>query len=780
MGVWALSKAALEELFVKPRMVRWPGVLRRVMPLMTERAFQRFINYMAAVFLLALAIGAAIQLTFLHRAEKTRVDQQAAMALRLAGLELSRALLGTDHSATPRMPSSRDIARALKGVPQAMSTGHVWLVLDAGGTVRARWPGEALPEVTGQLAAHLPAGALNAARAAGQARLARITLPDGMEISAGSVPLSPWPGTLVVLRPVDAGMQVWRKSAWAIAGLFLLCASVIIALASAFNWQAARAAQADTTLAVATSRLDAALDQGRCGLWDWDVARGRIFWSRSMYSMLGVQAAGEYLSFGEIAARQHPQDLPLDQMVEAMLKEGRDSFDHEFRLRHASGHWVWLRARGAMTRGANASEPHLVGIAIDITAQKKADKASREAETRLREAIEAISESFVLWDGESRLVMCNSKYQQFHSLPPSVCQPGMAYEEVMKAARKPKVAKRHSILSDENDEEVIFEVQLDDGRWLQINERRVRDKGFVSVGTDITDLKRQQEELKRSEAELKATVAELENSRYELEQQRQRLADLANKYMMEKEKAEAAYRTKSAFLANMSHELRTPLNPIIGFAQVMRQQIYGPLHEKYLECAADIEGSARHLLDLVSDILDMSKIEAGKERLNPRDMDLAEAVAGSVSLIAEQARANGLTLEVAAPESLPWRADPLKIKQVLLNILSNAVKFTGPGGRVRLEMHELPGQVRISISDTGVGIAEEHLDKLGKPFEQVGGGFTARKGGSGLGLAISRSLVEMHGGTLEITSRLGEGTTVTVTLPGSPARTSSPKQARAS
>ena len=746
---------------------------------MTERAFQRLVNYLVAVFVLALAIGASIHLAQTYRASKNGAERTALLSLRLAGRELSRLLSGGQGGqATLRMPAREDLARVLGGIPGARSGGRRWLVLDNGGSVRARWPGTTQAGGSGgaerQILAQLPH------QGSGQTRLILVNLPDGRSFLMGAVSLTPWPGSLVVLQPGGAGMEGWLKSALAIGGWFLLCASVIIALASAFNWQAARAAQADTTLAVATSRLDAALDQGRCGLWDWDVARGRIFWSRSMYSMLGVQAGGEYLSFGEIAARQHPQDMPLDQMVETMLREGRGSFDHEFRLRHAAGHWVWLRARGAMTRSANADAPHLVGIAIDITAQKKADKANREAETRLREAIEAISESFVLWDGESRLVMCNSKYQQFHSLPPSACRPGMAYEEVMKAARKPKVAKRHSILSDENDEEVIFEVQLDDGRWLQINERRVRDKGFVSVGTDITDLKRQQEELKRSEAELKATVTELENSRYELEQQRQRLADLANKYMMEKEKAEAAYKTKSAFLANMSHELRTPLNPIIGFAQVMRQQIYGPLHEKYLECAADIEGSARHLLDLVSDILDMSKIEAGKEILRRENTDLSSIIRESIALISEEARKRGLVLETDCPESLPLVADPLKLKQVLLNILSNAVKFTESGGLIQVKAWQENGQAIAAITDTGIGIAAQHLEKLGRPFEQVGGGFTARKGGSGLGLAISRSLVEMHGGALEIASRLGEGTTVTVILPRSPAQTSSPRRATAS
>ena len=759
-----MQKAALEDLFVKERTIRWPGLLRHFLPLMTERSLQRLINYLIAVFLLALAIGTAIQLSSSHREGLRRERQQSVLHLRLAALELSRILGGRmDARGTLRMPTPEDIARALAAIPGAEAPRRAWMVLDAGGAIRAIWP-KGAAAFPGERARNRLAAFL-AAREAPSGQHVREMLAAGGKLKAAGVSLSPWPGQLVLVRPAGAGMEDWWKNALAIGGWFLLSGVVIGLLASAFNWQAGLTRHADSTLAVATSRLDAALDQGRCGLWDWDVARGRIFWSRSMYSMLGFQAAGEYMSFGEIAQRQHPEDQPLDEMVEVMLERGLESFDQEFRLKHADGHWVWLRARGAMTRAGGRDAPHLVGIAIDISEQKRADKANKEAETRLREAIEAISESFVLWDGESRLVMCNSKYQQFHSLPPSACQPGMAYEEVMKSARKPKVAKRHSIFSDENDEEVVFEVQLDDGRWLQINERRVRDKGFVSVGTDITDLKRQQGELERSEAELKATVTELENSRFELEQQRQRLADLANKYMMEKEKAEAAYRTKSAFLANMSHELRTPLNPIIGFAQVMREQIHGPLHEKYLQCATDIEGSAQHLLDLVSDILDMSKIEAGKEKLHPREMDLAGVLRESISLIGKGAREKALKVDTDIPASLPLVADPLKLKQVLLNILSNAVKFTGREGHVQVRAGMQKGQAVITIRDNGIGIAPQHLKKLGRPFEQVGGGFTAEKGGSGLGLAISRSLVEMHGGGLSIASTEGEGTTVTISLP---------------
>ncbi len=756
-----MSRPGLEELFVREQALRLPRAGQRLLLRAPDNAVRRFVNSLAIVFLLVMAAAMAFHLVSLRQMRAGEQMREAALHLRLAGMALSRAMSRAEKDGeTLRIPAAEDLKQALG--ERAALDGRVFLLADPAGRIVARWPEEGPAGAAS--GARLPPAMLKAAdETPGEVR--PLAPQEGRTLLAGAVRLAPWPGVLAVTQPMRGALGQWLDELEGLAGLILLSMVVIVALLTAFNWQHAVTSHAKTTLATATSRLDAALDRGRCGLWDWDVARGRIFWSRSMYSMLGMTAAGEYLSYGEIAQRQHPEDAPIEQIAERLLAEGRTAFEHDFRLRHEDGRWIWLRTRGALTTENKSGEPRLVGIAIDITDQKKAARASREAESRLRDAIETISESFVLWDAESRLVMCNSKYQQFHSLPPSACEPGTPYEEVMKAARKPKVNKRQSIHADENGEEVVVEVQLDDGRWLQINERRTRDRGFVSVGTDITELKRQQEQLERSERELRETVSKLEESRFEVEQKQQRLADLAERYMREKEKAEAAYRTKSEFLANMSHELRTPLNPIIGFAQSMQKGIFGEMPPKYREYAADIESSARHMFTLVTDILDMSKIEAGKVKLELKEADLAEIVAEAAHIMGGEAQNKGLSLEVEAQGPLPAVVDGLKIRQVLLNILSNAVKFTDKGGRVLLRMERREGEAIISVTDTGIGIPAGHIAKLGRPFEQVASQFSKSQGGSGLGLAISRSLVEMHGGTLEIESVEGEGTTVRLTLP---------------
>src|SRR5262245_11060073 len=578
--------------------------------------------------------------------------------------------------------------------------------------------------------------------------------------------LSPYPGSLLVIHPRDAVLGAWRSDVAQIVTLFVVTLGVLVLLGAAFHWQAARAAEADRTLSVATQRLDKALDRGRCGLWDWDIARGRIFWSKSMFDILGLEPQEDMLTYGAVAQRLHPDDQSIDALIDQMLRGGKPSIDQGVRMQHRAGHWVWLRARCELAAAPGEMAPHLVGIAIDITEQKLADRLNQEAEIRLKDAIEAISEAFVLWHADNRLVICNSKYQQFHSLPAHVCQPQTSYEDLARAAKEPLVRQRMALHGGELGDGQTFEVQLEDGRWLQINERRTKDGGFVSVGTDITALKLNEEKLLDSERELMNTVRDLQKSRLTLEQQSQRLADLAEKYSREKTRAEAANRSKSEFLANMSHELRTPLNAIIGFSEVMEQQIFGPITTpKYVDYARDIHRSGQYLLDVINDILDMSKIEAGRIKLEVARFDVVAMIEDALRMISPRALEGGVKIARALPLSLDITADRRALKQVLINILANGVKFTPEGGEVTVGVRGLRGATEIAISDTGIGIEASELPKLGRPFEQVENQFTKTRSGSGLGLAISKSLVELHEGTIEIDSEPGRGTTVTIVIP---------------
>jgi signal transduction histidine kinase len=228
---------------------------------------------------------------------------------------------------------------------------------------------------------------------------------------------------------------------------------------------------------------------------------------------------------------------------------------------------------------------------------------------------------------------------------------------------------------------------------------------------------------------------------------------------------EVASQHKSEFLANMSHELRTPLNAIIGFSEVLGERLFGELNEKQEEYLKDIHASGQHLLSLINDILDLSKIEAGRMELELTDFHLPTALDNALTLVRERAGRRGIALHMAADERLDYvRADERKVRQVVLNLLSNAIKFTPDGGRIEVRAKPVNGSVEVSVADTGVGIAPEDQEAIFEEFRQVG---TAAKKveGTGLGLTLSRKFIELHGGKIWVESQLGTGSTFTFTIP---------------
>ncbi len=570
-------------------------------------------------------------------------------------------------------------------------------------------------------------------------------------------------GAVAALQSEDAVYAEWRRNVSLNVTLFVLTSGLLLVVLYAYFSQSVRAKDADEIYSQTHQRIDLALSRGRCGLLDWDMARGRMYWSRSMYEMLGYEPRDAILAFGEVEQIMHPDDGDLYALAGRLVSKEVSHIDHVFRMRHADGSWKWMRARAEIVDPL-AREIHLIGIAVDVTEQKDLAQNYKDADQRLRNAIENISESFAVWDHDRRLVLCNSKFQELSGLRADQIRAGTPREEIERI--RPVVSQKRMVTDSGPDGVQTFERQLADGRWLQQNEHRMQDGGLVSIGTDITQIKQHQERLTDSERRLMATIHDLSLARKAEAERVVEATELNLKYQAEKDRAEAANQAKSEFLANMSHELRTPLNAVIGFSEIMQSGMFGPLgSDRYEEYAKDIHQSGNYLLGVINDILDMSKIEAGRYSLEIEKIDLCPLIKEAVRVVAVPAAEKDIEVITQIDDAISIDADRRAIKQILLNLLSNAVKFTGQPGRITVRAKHVGRAVALTIEDTGCGIPKAALRKLGNPFEQVQNQFSKNHTGSGLGLAISRSLAEMHGGALKIRSREGIGTIVSVRIP---------------
>ncbi|HEU4662178.1 MAG TPA: ATP-binding protein [Pseudolabrys sp.] len=719
--------------------------------LTAEPMLRRAVPVLIIAFLITICVGAGVQVLNQRRQTLNHLAVELLAAADIAAQRLQAHLTGNSNT-------DRHAAKSLgDSVPAwALTPGRQFLLSNAAGVVVAEQPahqgavGRPLIDILG------PAQALTTFGA--NAGVMEITMPDGTRALATVRTLDPPFGQIAIVQARSAGLSAWRSATALTITLSATTGFVVLILGFAFHWQAMRAREADGIYETVRRRIDTALNRGRCGLWDWDIARGRIFWSQSMFDILGLPAKEDLLSFGDVSALVHPDDVRLYELASQLIEAEARTVDHAFRMRHADGHWVWLRARCELVHQQGDAGPHLIGIAVDVTEQKSLIEKTTAADIRLRDAIETIPEAFVLWDADNRLVLCNSNFQQLHDLPDEAITVGTSYEEVFAAGRRSVI---HKVVpeSSASPGASTFEAQIDDGRWLHISERRTKDGGYVSVGTDITALKMNEEKLIESERRLIATIAEVRSSE-------QRLAELAERYAEEKTRAEEANRAKSEFLANMSHELRTPLNAIIGFSEIMQSGMFGPLGaEKYKEYCSDIHQSGQYLLEVINDILDMSKIEAGRIRLCIEELELDKLLAEAMRVISGRADDKHLLVQADIDSGLRLSADRRALKQIVLNLLSNAVKFTPARGQIKVRGHAAGGFVRIAIMDTGIGIPTDALAKLGRPFEQVESQLTKSHQGSGLGLAIAKSLTELHGGVMRIRSAPGRGTIVVVKLP---------------
>jgi signal transduction histidine kinase len=365
----------------------------------------------------------------------------------------------------------------------------------------------------------------------------------------------------------------------------------------------------------------------------------------------------------------------------------------------------------------------------------------RCAEARLLQStLEHIGEGLSVFDGRGRLIAWNSRFCELLELPPDLMV-GVPLRDILalQAARgdfglgDPSVEVAKRLERFYRDVPTTKERVTPRGHILQICRRAMPDGGIVSVYSDITDLKASERRLIQARSQ-----------------------------------AETANRAKSEFLANMSHELRTPLNAIIGFSEIIAHELFGPLgNEKYRDYMKDIHQSSLHLLSIINDVLDMSKIEAGKLELSREPLNIRSLIGEVIRMMRERAESRGIKLApTLVDEDLEIWADERAMKQIFLNLLSNAIKFSRDGGVVCIRVvADRPDLAIVEFEDHGIGMNEEELERALQPFGQAKPSTTRNYGGTGLGLPITKGLIEAHGGKLAIESRPGQGTIARIAMP---------------
>jgi len=481
----------------------------------------------------------------------------------------------------------------------------------------------------------------------------------------------------------------------------------------------------------------------RSGTWSFDVAGARFEVSPGYVALFASDVSPDRVTLDWLHAHLSSSQLRRlkREMAHGIERAKFFSFTVGYTAEDGSARYaenqVWpeLDAKGAVSV--------LHGISHDVTETVRQRRALEHLEQRHRLVFEQSIDVISHVDREGRFVFVSPSGEQLTGFSIAEAM-GKTIAEMTHPDDFPMLLEvSKTWKNDQTPRTFQYRTLTKSGKyiWIESTIRPLVDPatgevlGALSVSRDIRERRRVEEELRHAH-----------------------------------ERSEIANRAKSRFLANMSHELRTPLNAIIGFSEILTREMFGPLGTpRYKEYSDLILESGRLLLDLINDLLDMSKIEAGRYVLSPDALDIADLLGAAMRMVQRQVEAKSLTLKIEVqPLSSPLIADQRAVKQIVLNLLSNAIKFTPVGGEIKLGASESEAYVTITVSDTGIGIPQSALGRLAKPFEQVNNDLNVSQQGTGLGLALVRSLARLHGGEIDIESREGEGTTVYVHLPHQP------------
>jgi signal transduction histidine kinase/ActR/RegA family two-component response regulator len=447
---------------------------------------------------------------------------------------------------------------------------------------------------------------------------------------------------------------------------------------------------------------------------------------------------------GEMGQVADPEAYVTDRM-----KQHREGGSFELPL--FNGGWVRVSER-------RTKEGGIVSIWSDITELKRAQQ-------RLMDAVAAMQEGFLLVGPDDEIILANQRCREIYAIAGHLLEPGRSYRDFLLYGAEngqfiEAVGRAEDYVTEvlemlHSERNLRVERELADGRWILISQRLMSDGSVVGIRTDLTAQKRRE--------------AELESAQHQLEKQAATLVELAEKLEEARLNAVEASRAKTRFLAHMSHELRTPLNAVLGFTRVMDDELFGPIGiPKYKEYIGLIHESGAHLLSLINDVLDLSKIEAGRMELDRRQISVEELAASSTRLMEGLAKDRQIKLLVQVmPGCISVYGDERSLKQIIINLLSNALKFTEAGGRVTLSFAQRDdGGSALTVIDTGIGMTADDIIKALDPFGQVDGEIARQHHGTGLGLPLVKAMAEAHGGSLSVDSEPDIGTTMTVYLPG--------------